>query len=379
MYSVTEEYLAALNTTHTTSATAIATPVSGAAVTLQIVSGSVTATYQQGTRRTAALECYAVGSAGGKSIPPQQVITLLKNPGTRVTVQAGIGTSRMTEVLIPMCTGRPTDPQWIVGEGTLSLSVTDDWWRVSQGRFTTTWAPTKGMRRVDAVKQLMLQVAPKAKTSITATDTGTISVAGDWGENRDSAINTICTDGGFDAYFNRSGTIVIEDSKTTSDPVRWTMKAGDGGVLVDATTGVEESKLYNTVVVKPSGTDDKQKWTPQVAKLSSGPRAPATLGVTIPYFVASPTAKDSAAAMKIAKARLDFVTGTAETLDTTAIANPALDEGDVIQAIVPGDTYWQESATSWKYYVDSISWDLINGSMSLKARNEGAVSDDDAS
>jgi hypothetical protein len=193
--------------------------------------------------------------------------------------------------------------------------------------------------------------------------------------DRDTAINTLATDGGFDAYFDREGRILLENVKTSDDAVVWTATAGDGGVLVTAETGLDVQRLYNTVVVKPSATDNSQTWTAQVASLTTGDRAPANLGVTIPYFLASPTISNTAAALKVAQQLLGKVTGTPETLQADMIGNPALDEGDVIEVLIPGDDLAGTAATLWRYYVDTITWDLVSGGMTVKARNEGEVTE----
>lgn len=378
MYKVSSDFLPSLRRTHQISARATLTAPDGSTIDLSVESGTVDATYQKGTRRTANLTVNAVSVANGAvAASPQDIESLLKDPGTTVTVYAGVGTSALDMEEVPMITGRPSDVSWRTGDGVIDFSITDKWWRVAQGRFTNGWTPTAGTKRVAAVGSLMYEVAGDSETQVNATDTGSIQSQGDWGENRDAAIGTLCTDGGFDAYFDRLGRIVIEDSKTSHALSVWTVNAGDGGVLVSAETGTEETRLYNTVVVKPSSTDDSQKWSPQMSQLTTGPRAPKNLGVVIPYFIASPTASNAAAAKVIADTRLDAVTGSAETLQITAIGNPALDEGDVIDVLIPGDETTGTSATLWHYYVDSISFDLVSGAMTVKARNESEVTEDE--
>lgn len=377
MYKVSDAFLPSLRLTHQITARAEITSASGEKTTLSVESGTVNATYQKGTRRTANITVQATSVENGSiARTAQQIEEMLKDPGTQVTVWAGVGTSALSMEEIPMITGRPGDVSWRTGDGAIDFSITDLFWRVTQGRFVNGWTPAKGTRRVSAVQDLMHEVAPNSETNITASDTGSIQSQGDWGENRDAAISTLCTDGNFDAYFDREGRIVIEDSKSSHDLSVWTVSAGDGGVLISADTGTSETRLYNTVVVKPSSTDDSQKWTPQMAQLTTGPRAPAKLGVTIPYFIASPTASSASAALRIAQQRLDAVTGTTETLQITAIGNPALDEGDVIDVLIPSDEQTATQATLWHYYVDSISFDLLSGAMTVTARNESEVEED---
>lgn len=376
MYQVTDDFIQALRFTHQVYATLTVTPPSGDPVSLGIQSGSVTANYQQGTRRTADISVYAAGTKDdGSSVPAADVAAMLKRAGTMCRVEAGISSSLISRTMIPMVTGSPSDVAWRVGDGVIDLNVTDDWWRVSQGRFATTWTPNAGTKRVDAVSTLMQQAAPNRQTVSTATDTGTIQSQGDWGVDRDAAINTLATDGGFDAHFDREGRIILEDTKTASDSVVWTATSGDGGVLVTAETGLDVQRLYNTVVVKPSATDSSQTWTAQIASLTTGDRAPANLGVTIPYFLASPTISSATAALRVAQQLLGKVTGTPETLQTDMIGNPALDEGDVIEILIPGNDLDGTPATLWRYYVDTITWDLVSGGMTVKARNEGEVTD----
>lgn len=376
MYQVTDDFIQALRFTHQVYATLTVTPPSGDPVSLGIQSGSVTANYHQGTRRTADISVYATGTLkDGSSVPAADAAAMLKRAGTVCRVEAGISSSLISRTMIPIVTGSPSDVAWRVGDGVIDLNVTDDWWRVSQGRLTTTWTPNAGTRRVDAVSTLMQQAAPNRQTVSSAADTGTIQSQGDWGVDRDAAINTLSTDGGFDAYFDREGRIILQDAKTASDPVVWTATSGDGGVLVTAETGLDVQRLYNTVVVKPSATDSSQTWTAQTASLTTGDRAPANLGVTIPYFLASPTISSATAALRVAQQLLGRVTGTPETLQTDMIGNPALDEGDVIEILIPGNDLDGTATTLWRYYVDTITWDLVSGGMTVKARNEGEVTE----
>lgn len=375
MYEVTDDYLNALTTSHRTDARLTCTPLSGDPVTLLVQSGSVTATYQQGTRRTGSLTVYATGSLpDGASMPGRDVANLLKRAGVTCLLEAGIGSNALPLTMIPLMTGTPSGVSWRVGDGMIDLSLADDWWRVAQGRFTGPWTPAAGLQRTTAVEQLMQQVAPGRQTVDVASDSGTIMSQGDWGVDRDTAIGTLCTDGGFDAYFDREGRIHVEDSKTASGTPVWQLLSGDGGVLETVETGLDATRLYNTVVVKPSATDNSQTWSPQVARLQSGDRAPANLGVTIPFFIASPTIRTANDALMVAQRRLDYVTGTTETLQADAVGNPALDEGDVIQILIPDSQ--GGTATMWDYYVDTITWDLVTGGMTVKARNQGKVTED---
>lgn len=377
MFDVTQEWLESIRHSHQLYARLTATPLTGDPVTLDVQSGSVTATYQRGTRRTAQLSVYALGHGQGGAMPAMSdVAALLKRTGTRCLLEADISTNQPDHRMIPMITGMVSNVSWRVGDGIIDLQITDEWWRVAQGRFTVPWMPTAGLRRTTAVEQLMQEVAPEREINDTASDTGTIQSQGDWGVDREQAIGTLCTDGGFDAYFDRNGKIRIADSKKTSDPVMYSLLTGDGGTLESIETGLDVGRLYNTVVVKPSATDNSQKWSAQVASLTTGDRSPVNLGVTIPYFIASPTISSAEAALQVAQNRLDYVTGTAETLQSNALGNLALDEGDVVEILMPGSEQDGREATMWRYYVDSITWDLVTGDMTLKARNQGQVTDD---
>lgn len=377
MFNVSNDFLNALKYTHQTYAVLTAYPLSGNPVTLRVQSGTVTAIYQQGTRRTSDLTIYASGAMpDGSSVSGTQVTALLKRPGTTCLLEAGISSTAVSKTMIPMITGVASNVSYRVGDGMIDMSIADDWWRVAQGRFTSTWTPNAGIKRRDAVALLMQQVAPNRQTVNAASDMGSIQSQGDWGVDRDNAINTLCTDGGFDAYFDRQGHICLSDTKTVNSSPVWSMQAGENGIIETIETGIDVNRLYNTVVVKPSATDNSQNWAPQIASLVTGDRAPANLGVTIPYFIASPTISTANDALRVANNRLSYVTGTAETLQSSAIGNLALDEGDVIQILVPGSELDGTIATMWQYYVDTLTWDLASGSMTLKARNEGQVSDD---
>ncbi|MFT8358560.1 hypothetical protein [Bifidobacterium aquikefiri] len=377
MFNVSDDFLNALRFTHQVFARVTVTDLDGTVVTLGVQSGTITATYQQATRRTADITVYATGTkSDGSTVNASSMNVMLTRPGTVCLVEMGIGSNLVAQTMIPMMMGAPSNVAWRIGDGEIDFDVNDDWWRVSQGRFTTIWSPNAGLKRVDAVSAIMQAVAPSRQLIVTATDTGTIQSQGDWDVNRDTAVETLATDGGFDAYFDRQGRITLADSKTADDPVVWSVTAGDGGMLVNAETGMDASRLYNAVVVKPSATDNSQTWTAQTAVLTSGDRAPANLGVTIPYFMASPTISSAAAALAAAQNQLNRVTGTPMTIQADMLSNPALDEGDVIEILLPANPNEGIDETMYRYYIDTITWDLITGGMSVKARNEGEVSDD---
>jgi hypothetical protein len=363
VWPVSAEFLAAVPAPHDTVTTVTVTPpptgspvtAPGPPVTVRLESGSVTADRSQRVRRTANLTL-----SGGDDL-----YEALSRPGATVTVRHGFSWGDHTE-LVPMIVGELSSAAMKVGSGLISVNVADRWQRVDRSRFVSIYTPETWKPRVAVIGTAILDAIPGVTLTVLATDPGLTGTTQAW-TSRSDMIAALATDSAVDAYFAPDGSFVIVDAPDLTSPPVWTLKPGPGGTIEGIDRDRPLDKLYNTVVVRPGTTDDAQTWQ-QVEKSITdyeSPRHPAYVGV-VPYFWDAPSLITVEGAQAAAAKILAGVQGTTETLTVAAVANPALDAGDVIRIDNPLPSGGTEPVV---HIIDSLTVDLITGGMSVRTRS----------
>lgn len=360
MWDVSERFLSAIRYPHKIRTTAtIATP-GGDPVTLNVKAGTVRVESMSNIRRRGNI------TLEGDSADFELVAT----PGAVITINHGIVFGN-SEELIPVFTGEAVDPRQGFGEGTIDVSLADLGQRVARNKFTTAYVPASSTTRLDAVETVAAGAFDTLTVATTATDAGTVGAGRLWAENRWDAIRDLTTDGGSEAFFLPDGSFTIRNQPTLTDRFVWTVNAGNAGVLKTATRTRPTSQLFNTVIVRPSSTNGSQTWAPQTVTVAADdPRHPDLIG-SAPYFLDSPTITTAADAAAAGQRKLNQLTGTLETLQLTAVANPALECGDVVRVITP--TLNIEPGRSFQHFIESIALDLASGGMTLTTRSQVVV------
>ncbi|WP_213816220.1 hypothetical protein [Glaciihabitans sp. dw_435] len=324
---------------------------------IPITAGSVSVADGTSPRRTSTLTLTST---------PAQFDSLI-TPGANVKITHGIDFGGASE-LVPMFSGGLVDGSQSFGDGTVSCTLADDGAWLARTNFLSPYSPPPTMRRVDVIRAIVLDSKPNTLVVDISTDTGKVGNVV-WDTDRVAAIKDLCRDGGTVARFDGDGTFTIRDAPSTTDQSVWTIAAGDGGTMKAATRKRTQDRMYNTVVVRPSASDGSQFWTQQIAQVTdpTHPRHPSKVGV-IPYTWASPTIATGPEALAAAFRLLDRVLGTTETLSIGAVANPALDGGDVIRAITPKIN--TQPAVIFQHFIDSLSFDLLTGDMTAATRSQ---------
>jgi hypothetical protein len=283
--------------------------------------------------------------------------------GAILSIQHGLNYGDSTE-LVPVFYGEITSGEQSVGDGTISVSGADLCNRMERNRYIRPFTPTASTSRAGVISQAVLGSVPGATIQNVSSDTGTIGSALMWQESRLDTIRDLTRDGGTEAFWLPDGTYLVRDAPVLSSatPV-WTSRTWKS---VDRKRPMD--RLYNMVVVRPSATDGSQGWTQQVVEITdpTHPRHKSKIG-EVPYFWASPTITRAADAVQAGRKILERVLGTTETLSLSTIANPALEGGDVIRAVLP--QLGRERPQSFLHYLDSFTLDLVTGSMSLATRS----------
>lgn len=356
MRNVTPTFLKALTSPHKILTNCTYTVPGGQPVTVQLQSGQVTVDATQRIRRTANVTVYG----------QQADYAAMTTPGTVFHIDHGLDYGGGTTETVPVFHGEVLEGDQLIGDGTINLSQLADhgnW--LGRAQFITPYAPAASTLRTAAISSIVTTARPGTTVTVTATDTGTVGTQNVWSASLLDAITALCKDGNMDAAFQPDGSFLIQDLPNLSSQAVWTAQ----GVLESGTRQRPMSKMYNTVVVRPSGTNGAQTWAQQVAQITdtTNPRHPNNIGV-VPYFIDSPTIMSAGAALTAAKNMLYRVLGTTETLSLGLISNPALDANDVIRVIAPAVN--SDPANIYQHIVDGFTLDLVTGSMSLNTRSQ---------
>lgn len=362
MWDVTDRFLSAIRNPHKTHTVVSVTTPNGEPTVVKLKAGGITVQSASNIRRRGTLTLEGNSST----------FELLATAGAVVEVTHGLVYGNSSE-LIPVFTGEVIDPRQVFGDGTIRVTVADLAQRVSRNRFAAAYQPAAGTTRVAAISAVASGAFNSLDVEITAADAGTVGAGRLWAENRWDAIRDLGVDAGAESFFRPDGSFLIRDQPTIADNPVWTVNAGDGGVLKSGARTRPTSDFYNTVVVRPTATDGSQTWTEQTVTVPDGdPRHPDLVG-TSPFYLTSPTITSAEGAISAGLRKLSRLSGLVESLQLDAVANPALEAGDVVRVITPNLNL--EAGRTFQHFIDALSLDLATGGMSLSTRSQVVVDD----
>ena len=152
-----------------------------------------------------------------------------------------------------------------------------------------------------------------------------------------------------ETYFDANGDFVFAQKPGDSEPVVWTIDAGDTGVMVNAQEALDRTGIYNGVLVTGQGDAD----LPPVTGLATytDPSSPVRWGgpfgrVAMLADSTSVTTNQDAAAT--AASLLNLRLKQTRSLTLTSAPNPALEAGDTIRVLFPDgrrETHLVDSTT----------------------------------
>lgn len=152
------------------------------------------------------------------------------------------------------------------------------------------------------------------------------------------AIELLAKSIGCEVFFDADGACVIRQvpADLTVDPV-WTLTPGDGGTLGNYSAEITREGVYNGVVVTGEATEDAPAPTCFLYQKTGPFRWGGPFG-KVPRFYSSPLLRTDRACRLAADSLLHRSTGMAQKVIPTAIRNPALDVGDLIEVRLPDGT-----------------------------------------
>ena len=152
-----------------------------------------------------------------------------------------------------------------------------------------------------------------------------------------------------ETYFDANGDFVFAAKPGDSEPVVWTVDAGDTGVMVNAQESLDRTGIYNGVLVTGQGDAD----LPPVTGLATytDPASPVRWGgpfgrvAMLADSTSASTPEDAAAT---AASLLNLRLKQTRSLTLTSAPNPALEAGDTIRVLFPDgrrETHLVDSTT----------------------------------
>jgi hypothetical protein len=350
--------------TYTVDASRAGVAVAGA-TGLRPTGGGVTDTSRPGVRRTLNLEL-----AGGTDL-----YELLAPTGTMLTVTANVVyTSRQAQA-VPMGVFDVDADTLSEGNGAVSLTAPDKWARIQRAQFLKPQASSRGALVVDQITALIRGALGASETvNVTATSTATVGAL-TWDRDRAEAINQLAKQIGAWVYFDREGTATVADLPVIGMSADWLIDASASGVLIELDREQSRADAYNVVVVDSSAASGA-KFTPQMA-WDSDPASPTYAGTNpltnpssagpfgiVPYFYSSPILTSGTMALRAARTTLARVVGLASQVSLTAVPNPAIDAGQVIDVLPPGTGRAIE-----RHIADTVSHPFAGGTQRIEGRS----------
>ena len=277
---------------------------------------------------------------------------------TEMRAEYGLEDIAGNQYWVPVGTFVITDAEE-ASPGVMSIKGEDRWRRVVNARFLQPTV-TSGSH-ITAIKTLVTgsdgRITCDDYTLSTATHTQSL-----WDRDRDKAIIQLATALGAQVSFNPMGVAEIRYAASLGDPLAWIVAGGDGGVLINAKRGKNQSITYNAAVAEGENSDGTAPIRAIVKVID--PSSPLLYGGSFasrPRYFKSSLITSNPQALQTATSMLARVTGVARTGSLDTLPHPGLDSGDLLRIEVqPG--VWED------HLVDSFTLPLGPGSVSITSR-----------
>lgn len=363
MFSVSDEFLAAIASSHTIEVKATAylgADVVAGAEDLLVLDGSVRTDAKANSRRT--LDGLKVVSADGKT---SSIRALLDVPGTELQVWRGVRFPAGTTELAPVGRFRLGGMNDELTEpGVVTISAPDRMAHIVDDRFLTPRAATSGATIPAQIADLITETLPTATVVDLSGATDTVPDGIVWERERIDAVNSLAASIGCTVYADPLGQFVIAPIPSVNSAADWVIAAGSTSVLVGGTRTTTREGVYNVVVASSSPTDGSapvfgiaEDSNPTSPTYVSGPFG------RVPRFYSSPLLTTDTQAADTAASLLAQALGKRGTLAVSTLVNPALEVGDRIDVSLPDGSLQH-------HIVDGFTLPLTaDGSMPITTRS----------
>jgi len=264
--------------------------------------------------------------------PTNETLTVF---GGEVFLARGVETGAGGVAWSPLGYFRISDAtQDAAAKGPIRLTLDDRMMTIIESRliFPRVYEPTTTVQA--AVEDLVLDVYPNAVIEFEdGTGATLIGRQVTVEENRYDGLVDFADGLGQIAYFDERGVLLFRNVPDATEPV-WTVKAGPGGVQVNASRKLTRDRVYNAVVARGEGMDDIPPV--QAVAYDASPTSPTRWGGPfgmIPRFYASPFITTVPQARSAATSILRRSIGAPYTVSLSVVPNPAMRPYDAIRVI----------------------------------------------
>lgn len=326
MWPVSRRWEQAIRHTYRPAVRATLYPPRARPFTVPVTSWTVTADRTSNTRRT----CQVV-------LPPavRRGLDGVTTAGAYLQLDVGIDYLDGSQELIPQGFFRLDTEQADRPGGAIQLqgygrekSVADDAFPVPRTESNSS--------ALDLAEQLLTESVPGAIVVRRTTRDARVP-ATTWDQDRWGAIDgtdaSLARALGVEVWADGRGRFVISDVPSLGDPVVWTVDAGAEGVLVTASASTSTDGVYNLVAASGDSTDGTPPVGPVIVQ-DNDPTSPTYVGGPFGRRArrySSPLITTPGQAGNAGRSLLANSLGLTKGLAFTALANPALEPGDVVR------------------------------------------------
>jgi len=254
---------------------------------------------------------------------------------------------------------------WGTLEASASLELADRMAQIRDEPFTAPYAALGKTPAAAAVEIVTAVFGASIAYHTPFTPAGTL---GDitWTAGRDEALSALEQSYGAETYFDANGDFVFAQKPADTDPVVWTVDAGELGVMVDARESLDRTGVYNGVLVKGQPQADQ----PPVSALATfdDPGSPIRWGGPFGHVAMvadSTTVTTVAEAQAAANSLLNLRLKQTRSLELTSAPNPALEAGDTITVAFP-------DGRSERHLIDATTISLATDAQAIVTRTQFA-------
>lgn len=273
---------------------------------------------------------------------PRNESGLLAPYGNEIYVERGIEYGNGQREMVGLGYFRINTPdQDEIPDGPIQITAVDRMAGIIDARFLAPRQFAAALTRGQVVQTLIAEVYPGAVIEWDSPAVRDAAVGRTITAERDryATLRDLLTSLGRVGYFDHRGVFKISVPPTVTGTPSWTIDAGRNGVLVKMSRQITREGIYNAVAASGEATDTTPPVWAAVADLS--PTSPTRWGGRfgqVPRFYSSPFITTVDQARSAASLILRKYLGLPYQVNLEAIANPALEPYDVVEAKYPRRT-----------------------------------------
>ncbi|HEY9418237.1 MAG TPA: DUF5047 domain-containing protein [Pseudonocardia sp.] len=265
---------------------------------------------------------------------PRNAAGLLAPYGNEIYIERGIDYGNGSREWVGLGYFRIDTPdQDDAPKGPIQIAAPDRMAGIIDARFLTPRQFASSMTRGALVQLLVREVYPAATISWDDTAVRDAAVGRTVTADRDryATLKDLVTSLGKVGYWRYDGVFRVETPPALAGTPSWTVKSGEGGVLVKLSRSITRVGIYNVVVASGESTDTTPPVWAAVADLN--PASPTRYGGRfgpVPRFYASPFLTTTDQCRSAASLLLVKSLGLPYSVNLQAIPNAALEPDDLI-------------------------------------------------